>query len=206
MTFGTSDRTRPARPRPRSRARFLLPLAVLGWVALEIWLFTLVGGIIGGGWVLLALLAGLVLGGLAVRHAGRRAWNSLTAAMRSAAAQADPDGTGAPDSPERVPQAEGAGTAMLGGLLLMVPGFASDALGLLCLFPPTRKLLGAAGARVGRRIGQRGDAPPGSLGDALRQARMRQPDGKVVQGEVVRDDERPGPGGSGGAPKPPLTP
>ncbi|WP_407702490.1 hypothetical protein [Streptomyces niger] len=32
---------------------------------------------------------------------------------------------------------------------------------------------------------------PGSFGDAFQQARMHAPDGKVVQGEVIRDDEPP---------------
>ncbi len=31
-------------------------------------------------------------------------------------------------------------------------------------------------------------ASPGSLQDAFQQARVRRPDGKVVQGEVVRED------------------
>ncbi len=32
---------------------------------------------------------------------------------------------------------------MIGGVLLMVPGFITDALAILCLFPPTRRLVGA---------------------------------------------------------------
>ena len=31
---------------------------------------------------------------------------------------------------------------LLGGLLVLLPGFVSDVLGLLCLLPPTRRLLG----------------------------------------------------------------
>lgn len=207
MTFGASDRTtRPPGPQRRSRARTLVLLGVAGWAVLEIWLLTVVAGVIGGGFVLLLLLAGVVLGGLAVRHAGRRAWNSLAASVRSGpAASGGPDGS----PPQQPPQAAGAGTAMLGGLLLMVPGFLSDVAGLACLFPPTRKLLGAAAGRAGSRLARRGGSP-GSLGDAVRQARMRQPDGKVVPGEVVRDDPRPGPGAGHGdqddRPRPPLTP
>ena len=34
----------------------------------------------------------------------------------------------------------------------------------------------------------RAAAAPGSLGDAFQQARMHRPDGKVVQGEVIRED------------------
>ena len=45
------------------------------------------------------------------------------------------------------------------------------------------------------------DAGPGTLGDAFRQARMHRPDGKVVQGEVIRDDPDDFPQD----PRPPLT-
>ncbi|MGW7591007.1 FxsA family membrane protein, partial [Streptomyces rubiginosohelvolus] len=52
-------------------------------------------------------------------------------------------------------------------------------------------------------------ATPGSLGDAFQQARMHRPDGKIVQGEVIRED---GSRASGGpeddpqGPRPPLSP
>jgi UPF0716 protein FxsA len=215
MSFGSSDRPgRPPQARPRSRARVLVPLAVAVWAVLEIWLLTVVAGAIGGWLVLLLLLAGFVFGAAAVKHAGRRAWNSLAAAVRTAPEAAPYGAPGARDplGPRQpVPTAEGAGTAMLGGLLLIVPGFVSDAAGLLCLFPPTRELLTAAAGRLGRRLGRRGlSHPPGSFGEAFQQARMRMPDGKVVPGEVVRDDGRPGgPDGRGHSddrPRPPLTP
>ncbi|MCZ9341876.1 FxsA family protein, partial [Streptomyces sp. TRM76130] len=47
----------------------------------------------------------------------------------------------------------------------------------------------------------------GPLGDAFRQARMHRPDGKVVPGEVVRDDERgqKDQGRTDQDPRPPLT-
>jgi UPF0716 protein FxsA len=93
---------------------------------------------------------------------------------------------------------------MLGGLLLMVPGFLSDAVGLLCLFPPTRALLRKAGGRA--LDGRRAAYDPGSLGDLFQQARtadeqlrIHRPDGRVIQGEVVErdgdvsgNDENPG--------------
>ncbi|EST24696.1 hypothetical protein N566_24915, partial [Streptomycetaceae bacterium MP113-05] len=82
--------------------------------------------------------------------------------------------------------------AMLGGLLLMLPGLVSDAAALLCLFPPTAALLRRGAER--RLAGLRG----GEMGDAMRQARSsqdraraRRPGGRIVQGEVVRDDDPP---------------
>ena len=208
MTFGTSDRTgRPTRRPRRPWARTLVPPAVAGWAALEIWLLTVVAGRIGGPAVLLILLAGFLLGGLAVKRAGRRAWNSLAAAVRPA-----PPRPGEPDTEPSagVATAQGAGTEMLGGLLLMVPGLVSDAAAVLCLFPPTARLLRAAGRRVAGRAGRRGH-PAGPFGGAFQQARMRMPDGKVVPGEVIREDRR----GDGrhrdrgpddGSPRPPLAP
>ncbi|PWI42198.1 FxsA family membrane protein [Streptomyces sp. ICBB 8177] len=190
MTTGTPDpSTRPRRPQGRSRVRTAVLLTVAVWAVLEIWLLTVVAHAVGGGTVLLLLLAGLVLGGIAVKRAGRRAWQSLTASARSG-------------QPVPGAGAGGAGLAMLGGLLLMVPGFVSDAVGLLYLFPPTRKLLAAGAGALTRRLGAR-QYPPGSFGDAFQQARMRMPDGKVVPGEVVRDDHPSGAHPGGGQDGPP---
>ena len=74
----------------------------------------------------------------------------------------------------------------LGGLFLMLPGLISDALGLLLLIPPVQKALSAYAERtVTRRLST---TTPGTLGDAFQQARIHRPDGKVVQGEVIRED------------------
>lgn len=90
---------------------------------------------------------------------------------------------------------------MLGGLLLMIPGLLSDAVGLLLLIPPVQKAVGRYAERTfDRRIRA---AAPGTLGDAFQQARMQRPDGKVVQGEVIVRDE-PG-GDTPKEPRPPLT-
>ncbi|MDF3288794.1 FxsA family membrane protein [Streptomyces silvisoli] len=191
MTFGAPDPSRPSRP-TRSRPRPLVPLAVAVWAVLEIWLLTVVAGAIGGGMVLLLLLAGFLVGGYAVKRAGRRAWQGLTGALRSGGPEVNSDG---------------AGMEMLGGLLIMVPGFLSDAAGLLCLFPPTRKALAEVAGRALRR------SAPGSLGDTFQQARgagermrMRWPDGKVVQGEVISDGGSRSPEPGKDASRPPLTP
>jgi UPF0716 protein FxsA len=87
---------------------------------------------------------------------------------------------------------------MLGGLLLMIPGLISDAIGLLLLVPPVQKGLSRYTQRAFER--RMRVAAPGTVGDAFQQARMHRPDGKVVQGEVIRDDE---PRRSGGT-YPPL--
>ncbi|MFJ3671626.1 FxsA family membrane protein [Streptomyces sp. NPDC090106] len=180
MTTGAPNPTYPARPR-RSRLRTFLPLGIAAWLVLEIWLLTVVAGAAGGFTVFLLLVAGFVLGAVVIKRAGRRAFKSLNEALQRGAA---PDSGG------------GNGLMMLGGLLIMLPGLVSDAAGLLLLLPPVQKALGRA---VERRIGK---AAPGSLGNAFQQTRIHRPDGKVVQGEVVRDDE---PRDAPQEPRPPLT-
>lgn len=181
----------------RSRARSLLPPAVLVWIALEIWLLVLLGEAAGVLVVLLVLVAGVVFGSLVVKTAGRRAFENLRETVR----QQQQGGVSA----ERSADSSRNGFLMLGGLLLIVPGLITDAAGLLLLVPPLRS---AVGRYADRSVDRRIHAAPGGLGtawDEARRARMRQ-DGNVVQGEVVKDDAgEPGAGGEEDGPKPPLT-
>ncbi|MGW3629786.1 FxsA family membrane protein [Streptomyces sp. NPDC005122] len=193
MTTGVPTPTHPARPR-RSRLRTFLPLGIAVWLVLEIWLLTVVAGAASGFTVLLLLVAGFVLGSVIVKRAGRRAFRNLSETLQQQQGGAAPTGGGG----------DGNGLMMLGGLLLMLPGLISDAVGLLLLIPPVQKALGRYAERaIERRIRE---AVPGSVGDAFQQARMHRPDGKVVQGEVIRDDTPRGPGpASRPGPHPPLT-
>ncbi|HCA86603.1 MAG TPA: hypothetical protein DEQ61_14590 [Streptomyces sp.] len=181
-----------ARPQRPQRRRSIVPLAVVAWLVLEIWLLTLVADAFGALTVLLLLIAGGVLGAYVVKRAGRRAWQGLTESMQ----QGVPPGT----PPAAGSKASGNSLPMLGGLLLMVPGLISDLAGLFCLFPPTRAVLRRYAERsLTRRMEAAG---AGGLGDAFQQARMHRPDGKVVPGEVIRDDgQEPPPRGD----EPPLT-
>ncbi|MFJ2833459.1 FxsA family membrane protein [Streptomyces sp. NPDC087263] len=186
MTTGAPTPTYPARPR-RSRLRTFLPLGVAVWLVLEIWLLTVVAGAASGFTVLLLLVAAFVLGSVVIKRAGRRAFRNLSETLQQQQSGAAPTvATG---------KGDGNGLMMLGGLLLMIPGLLSDAVGLLLLIPPVQKALSRYAERtIERRIAA---APPGTLGDAFQQARMHRPDGKVVQGEVIRDDtgrqQDPGP-------------
>ncbi|WP_031510830.1 FxsA family membrane protein [Streptomyces megasporus] len=200
MTTGVPYPYEPPRQRPRSepharpgegprrpRGRKLLPLGVAAFAVLEIWLLTLLADATNGLVVLAVLAAGVVLGAAAVKRAGRRAWRGLVETVESLQPGADPSAREAAEAGRR----GGHGFAMLGGLLLMVPGLISDAVGLLCLFPPTAAVLRRG---VERRLARRAGFAPGSLGDAFRQARtaeeqlrIHRPDGKVVQGEVLRE-------------------
>lgn len=188
MTFGAQQeqqQTLNSRPPGRGRARRLVPLGVAVWAVLEIWLLVLVAGAAGGLTVFALLAGGVIAGAYVIKRAGRRAWQRLSGSFQQGAAPT------AQQSPQSSQNGEGGGNGltMLGGLLLMVPGLISDVAGLLCLFPPTRALIRRTAER--KLTGYAAQAAPGTLGDAFQQAqraRMRQPDGKVVQGEVVRED------------------
>ncbi|MGV9758013.1 FxsA family membrane protein [Streptomyces tricolor] len=183
MTTGAPTSPYTARRR-RSRLRRYLPPALAAWLVLEIWLLTLVAGAAGGLTVFLLLVAGVVAGSVVIKRAGRRAFQSLNEALRQGG------------SPAR----GGNGLMMLGGLLLMIPGLVSDAAGLLLLLPPVQKAVSRFAENALERSLRK--AAPGSLGDAFQQARMHRPDGKVVQGEVIRNGE---PYGAPQEPRPPLT-
>ncbi|WP_330292426.1 FxsA family membrane protein [Streptomyces sp. NBC_00576] len=179
MTTGAPTPTYPARPR-RSRLRTFLPLGIAAWLVLEIWLLTVVAGAASGFTVFLLLVAGFVLGSVVIKRAGRRAFRNLTETLQQQQG-------GMPTATEARPGgSEGNGLLMLGGLLLMLPGLISDAVGLLLLIPPLQKAISRYAERTFER--KLREANPGTLGEAFQQARMHRPDGKVVQGEVVRDE------------------
>ncbi|KUF14199.1 FxsA family membrane protein [Streptomyces silvensis] len=195
MTTGAPPPTQPARPR-RSRVLRFLPLGLVAWLVLEIWLLTVVAGAAGGLTVFLLLVAGLVLGSLVIKRAGRRAFKNLSEALQQqqSGATAATEGSGG-----------GGAWTMLGGLLLILPGLVSDALGLLLLLPPLQKALSRRAERAfERKVREAAAAAPGGFGGAFQQARMRHPDGKVVQGEVVREDQPPGPTPGRGSDDPQL--
>jgi UPF0716 protein FxsA len=194
MTTGASTPTYPARP-PRSRLRTFLPLGIAAWLVLEIWLLTVVAGSAGGLAVFLLLVAGFVLGSVVVKKAGRRAFRNLSETLQ----QQQQSGV-MPDKGS----GDGNGFLMLGGLLLMLPGLFSDAVGLVLLIPPVQKALSRYTERTFER--KLREAGAGTLGGAFQQARMHRPDGKVVQGEVIRDDAGTDAGEPPQGPRPPLNP
>ncbi|WP_326751647.1 FxsA family protein [Streptomyces hirsutus] len=192
MTTGAQT-SNPARPR-RSRLRTFLPFGVAAWLVLEIWLLTVVAGASNGLMVLLVLLAGLALGSVVIKRAGRRAFKSLTETLQQ-------QQNGVLTEPR--PNSEGNGLMMLGGLLLIIPGLISDAVGLLLLVPPVQKAVSRYAERTLEH--KLREAARGSLGDAFQQARIHRPDGKVVQGEVIRDEPGAAPDGFPQGPRPPLS-
>src|SRR5918995_2430165 len=99
-------------------------------LVIEVAVVVAVSSWIGVGWTLLALVGISLVGGWLVRREGARAWRSFSGAV----AEGRPPGRTALDGV----------LILIGGLLVLLPGFVSDVLGLLCLLPPTRRLLGRA--------------------------------------------------------------
>ena len=133
---------------------------------LEVWLLIAVSDQIGG-WPLIAILvAEVLLGAWLMRREGSRAWKALNAAF----------------STGRVPSGELADAALVlvGGVLLMLPGFATDVLGLAFLLPITRPLARRVVAFfVARRINKMGGAA------VIRQHAPMAGAGTVIPGETV---------------------
>jgi UPF0716 protein FxsA len=100
----------------------------------ELAVFILVAGWIGLGWTLLATMATSALGCLLLARQGVRALTEL----RDRARSRQPAGRELGD----------AGLVAVGGLLMVLPGFLGDLVGLLCLLPVTRGLVRGAIARV----------------------------------------------------------
>jgi UPF0716 protein FxsA len=155
----------------------LLALAFITVPIAEIWLIIQIGQTVGAWQTVVALVAISILGAWLVRREGRRTWAALTDAIRVG------------QLPAR--QLSDAALVLVGGTLLLTPGFLTDVLGLFFLLPPTRPLarrlvFWVVGRRVNRAVlrydvrNLAADDPPRAPGPYGRRAT-----GDVVQGEVV---------------------
>ncbi len=129
---------------------------------LEIYVIVQVGQVIGAWWTILLLVADSLLGAWLLRHEGGRAWRNLRDSVQEG----------------RLPSTEIAdgGLILVGGTLMLAPGFVTDVLGILLVLPFTRPLFrGILASAVARRLvlDVTGPGP--------------EPQGPVVRGEVVDD-------------------
>ena len=174
----------------RRTTRWVLFLLFVVVPLVEIYVLVQVGQVIGAWWTILLLVVDSLVGAWLVRREGGRAWAALRTALSSG----------------RMPATELADAALVlvGGTLLLTPGFLTDVVGFALVLPFTRpvarRLVAAA---IARRLAKRGAAQGllGGmlLGDVGRPAAGPQPPpGRasghpVVRGEVLRDgDERHG--------------
>jgi UPF0716 protein FxsA len=136
---------------------------------IEIYVIVQVGQQIGVGWTIgLLVLSGFV-GTWLIKHEGARTWRALREALDSG----------------RMPATEIADGALIlvGGTLMVAPGFITDILGILLIFPLTRPVFrGLLAAAVSRRL----------LSGTIQVRRSPGPgptSGPVVRGEVVDDED-----------------
>lgn len=107
-----------------------MPLLIVLFIVVpiaELYVIVKVGELIGIWPTLALLLADALLGSFLLKHQGRSAWRRFNEAL----------------SQRRFPGKEVADGALVivGGTLLLTPGFLSDVAGLVLLFPPTRALV-----------------------------------------------------------------
>ena len=146
----------------------LLLLAFLIVPVVEIYVLIQVGQAIGALPTVALLIADALLGTWLFKREGRRAWTALSDAV----------------SAHRVPAKEVADGALvvLGGALLLTPGFVTDLFGVLCLLPPTRAVLRRLLTRlVAVRLGVPVAGPAPRRADQV-------VDGSVIEGSVVDPD------------------
>jgi UPF0716 protein FxsA len=138
-------------------------LAVLFVVVplVEIYVLIQVGQVIGAWWTILLLILDSLLGTWLIKREGGRAWQALRTALETG----------------RMPARELADGALIlvGGTLMLSPGFVTDALGIVLILPFTRP---AARRLLTRVVARRLLSP---------NARRPGPGsgGSVVRGEVV---------------------
>lgn len=139
----------------------------------EIYVIVKVGGLLGVLPTVAILFAVSVLGAWLVRREGRRAWRALQEAV------------GYGQMPGR--ELADAALVLVGGALLLTPGFVTDAVGFCLVLPPTRplvrRLLFVLAARRARVLAARSREQAG-------RPEHRYEEGNVIRGEVIDEDDR----------------
>ena len=141
---------------------WLLVVAFVAVPLVEIWTILQVGRVVGPWWTIALLVLDSLIGAWLIKREGSRAWRALRAALERG----------------RMPAREMADGALIliGGTLMLTPGFVTDAVGILAILPMTRPFARRLLTRVlERRLlsaghGRRPGPPAG---------------GPVVRGDVV---------------------
>ncbi|MEZ5092619.1 FxsA family protein [Nocardioides sp.] len=154
--------------RRRRLSLWLLFVAFVVLPLVEIYVLIQVGQVIGAWPTVLVLVADSMLGAWIVRHEGRRAWQALNEALASG----------------RMPASEIADGALIlvGGALMLTPGFVTDILGALAVLPFTRPIARRLLAQV---VSRRLLVVGMTSYDARRPGPPAPGEGPVVRGDVV---------------------
>ncbi len=154
-----------------SRRRFPVWVLLTAFVVvplLEIYVLIQVGQVIGAWWTILLLIADSIFGTWLIRHEGGRAWAALRTALSSGAMPAKELADGA--------------LILVGGTLMISPGFVSDLFGIVLILPFTRPVARRALTRI---LARRLIGGPATYGPTNARRPHPDPDGSVVEGEVV---------------------
>jgi UPF0716 protein FxsA len=149
--------------RRRSTLTWVLFIAFVVVPILEIYVLIQVGQVIGPWWTILLLVLDSILGSWLIKREGGRAWEALRSALENG----------------RMPARELADGALIliGGTLMLSPGFVTDAFGIVLILPFTRPLARRLLTQVvSRRLLATNARRPGPGSG-----------GSVVRGEVVDD-------------------
>ncbi|MEI2818936.1 MAG: FxsA family protein [Marmoricola sp.] len=134
---------------------------------IEIYVIIQIGQVIGPWWTILLLIADSIFGTWLIKREGSKAWSALHVALNSG----------------RMPANELADGALIlvGGTLMLTPGFITDGFGMLFILPFTRPIArGLLAQVIGRKLG---GVVPGF--DAFGPRNNNHPGPDVVQGDVI---------------------
>jgi UPF0716 protein FxsA len=151
-----------------------IALVIIVMSLVEISVIVAVGEQIGALPTIALLLVTAALGSWLLRREGARTWRAFRTALDE----------------RRPPAAEVVDgvLVLLGGLLMILPGFVSDVVGLLLVLPPTRRLVrGVVLLRLASRL------PAGVLGPLHVRSRRRTPRGPAAPGPTGSGPARSGP-------------
>lgn len=137
MTFPPSGHS--PRPSIRSQMSYPVRLGLAGWLIAEFALVVLAIWGLGIAWTIVLFLGTSILGVVFLNVFGLKSLRAMQEASQRAR-----------DPREHLPS----GMATVGSILLIVPGFVTDFLGLLLIFPPTRFLFKKLALRLSELMPQ----------------------------------------------------
>lgn len=132
---------------------------IIAYIFIEIALFSAFGGAIGTLPVLILVALGFFVGRYFITRSGHNARNWMREAQ-SGVVNTDMSGQLA---------------MMIGGLLVILPGFFTDIIGVLLIFPPTRQLLSKM---IGFRMASRNVTNPN----------YQKHNADIIEGEILETD------------------
>ncbi len=175
--------------RPTPWLRWIVLVLILTVPICEVALVIELGGAIGGWKTFGLLIIWSIIGAWLVRREWSGAWRGLREAMRTGVMPAD--------------ELADAALVLVGGLLILLPGFITDVVGLLMILPFTRPLfrrllqllvarrIMAGGGRVtvvqGERVPRTYRATPDGGSTTNPDAPMAPGEPGAIEGKIVRD-------------------